>query len=337
MFPFLDSLFNKPKVIDVAHERRNISNLAAGLGAIFLLSQLFQTIAGLFLGLFFSSYHFSYVTLLLISSGIMYFVAMPLSMAFFGECDVHPVKKRKMDAGTLIGLIFLCLALMHVGSVIGSFIDDLTMNLMGESTGDPLGDTVAEIPLWAIFLLIVVMAPIFEEIFYRGVVINRLRRYGDGTAIVVSGLIFGLIHGNFNQFFYATFVGMVLAAVYLHTGKLSITIFLHMVVNFMETFYISVMIEKFGGEIPAVLNDEVIEAYPVGVTMLSAYSLIYVLSLIVAIPMLIHLIKETRRRLSPAEVSLQGSQRFQAVFCNLGFWFAVIMIGGNFVTNLLPA
>ena len=335
MTSFLESLFNKPKTINIAHERRNISNLSIGIGAIWFFNQLFQVIVLVLLKILFPTYAFSYVSLLLISSVILYGVAMPLSMVFFKECDVHRVEKRKMDAGLLIGVIFLNIALMYVGGVMGSLVDEMTLHLIGESTGNPLGETVSSIPLWAVFLIVVVAAPIFEEIIYRRVVIDRLRRYGDGTAIVVSGLVFGLIHGNFNQFFYATFIGMVLAAVYLCTGRLRITIFMHMSVNFVGSFYTSLMLKKLGGAAPEEITPEIVEAYPVGCAMMNLLSWIYVAALVLAIPMLIMLIKETRRHLAPAEVSLRGKQRFQAVFCNLGFWYAAITLVGSFATNFI--
>lgn len=333
MTSFLESLFNQPKAINVAHERRNISNLALGIGAILFFNRLFQVIVLVLLNILFPTHTFSYSSLLLISSVILYGVAMPLSMVFFRECDVHRVEKRKMDAGLLISVIILCFGLLFAGSILGAWVDDLVLNLMGGSTGDPLGDTVSSISLWSIFLHVVVLAPIFEEIFYRRVVIDRLRRYGDGTAIVISGLVFGMIHGNFRQFFYATFLGMVFAAIYLHTGKLRITVFLHMLLNFVGTFYVSMIAETFGGEIPLEFTAEVIQAYPVGYAMLNAYILLYYGSMVLAIPALIFLIREVR--LMPGEISLKGSDRTKAVFCNLGFWYAAITLVGSFATNFI--
>ena len=333
-FPFLDSLFKKPKVIDIDHERRNISNLAIGVASITFFTLLAQIVLINVLAIFAPALTASYLALMFVNAVTMYGIAMPLSMIYFNRCEAHPVEKRKMDAGTLIGVIFLCFALMYVGSIVGNWIEELTSSLMGKAATNPVADTVSEIPLWAIFLFMVILAPIFEEIFFRRVVINRLRRYGDGPAIVVSGVIFGVIHGNFSQFFYAALLGMVFAAIYLHTGNLKITIFLHMVINFMGSFYTSVMMEKFGGEIPAEFTEEIIEMYPTGYTMMSAYSMLYTASLIFAIPVLIRLIREFRR--SPAEVSLKGSQRFKAVFCNLGFWFATLFLLGNFALSIIP-
>ena len=49
---------------------------------------------------------------------------------------------------------------------------------------------------------------------------------------MISGLMFGLFHGNLNQFMYAFVLGMFLAYLYVKTGNLKITIALHMLINF---------------------------------------------------------------------------------------------------------
>ena len=44
-------------------------------------------------------------------------------------------------------------------------------------------------------IAIAVLAPIFEELTFRGLGFSLLRRYGEWTAIVAVGLFFGLAHG----------------------------------------------------------------------------------------------------------------------------------------------
>ena len=62
--------------------------------------------------------------------------------------------------------------------------------------------------------------------------IDRLSRFGDVVAILVSSVAFGLFHGNFYQFFYSTMLGIILGFVYTKTGKWLYTAILHMVINF---------------------------------------------------------------------------------------------------------
>ena len=198
-----------------------------------------------------------------------------------------------------------------------------------------MADTVSSVSLWAVFLFMVILAPIFEEIFFRKVVIDRLRRYGDLPAIIISGLVFGLIHGNFSQFFYAALLGMVFGAIYVHTGKLGYTIFLHMLINFMGSFYTALMMEKFGGEIPAEFTEEIIAQYPVGYSMMSAYSTVYTLSFLFAIPALVRFAGQLR--LKKGAVDLDSKQSFRVVFCNLGFWMSFLFLLANFALSIIPA
>ena len=47
-------------------------------------------------------------------------------------------------------------------------------------------------------ILIAVLVPVIEELTFRGVGFSLLRRYGEWTAILLSGLLFGLAHGLVN-------------------------------------------------------------------------------------------------------------------------------------------
>ena len=57
------------------------------------------------------------------------------------------------------------------------------------------------------------IGPIAEEIVYRGFVMNILKPYGKHFAIVCSAIIFGIMHANIHQIFFAILVGLVLGYV----------------------------------------------------------------------------------------------------------------------------
>lgn len=76
--------------------------------------------------------------------------------------------------------------------------------------------------------------PIAEELLYRGVVFKRLRLLVDVLpAILLSGLIFGLMHGNIVQLLYAGILGVLLAYLMQGTGKLYAPILGHIAANVM--------------------------------------------------------------------------------------------------------
>lgn len=82
-----------------------------------------------------------------------------------------------------------------------------------------------------LFVHTVVLAPLFEEFWFRGVVLQSLRPYGNGFAIFVSAVLFGLTHANLAQFFYATVLGIVLGYVAVQTESAVTTIVLHAMFN----------------------------------------------------------------------------------------------------------
>ena len=52
------------------------------------------------------------------------------------------------------------------------------------------------------FITIALVPAFCEEFLFRGVVLSTLMPYGKSTAVVVSAVCFGLMHGNFYQFLY---------------------------------------------------------------------------------------------------------------------------------------
>lgn len=80
---------------------------------------------------------------------------------------------------------------------------------------------------------IVIMAPLMEELLVRGGMQGHLMRKWKNPmwAIVVSSLIFGLIHGNPVQIFFAFLSGMALGWVYYRTGSLLPCMLMHFINN----------------------------------------------------------------------------------------------------------
>ena len=88
------------------------------------------------------------------------------------------------------------------------------------------------IPMGVGLALYGMMTPVLEELFFRGLLFNRLRQLIPArTAAVGSGLLFGLYHGNLIQFLYAWIIGCVLGEVYERSGEISFPILLHAIIN----------------------------------------------------------------------------------------------------------
>lgn len=81
-------------------------------------------------------------------------------------------------------------------------------------------------------LAVVVIAPIVEELVYRGLIYRRMREIGPVLpASLISAFVFGINHGNLVQFVFAAGIGILLAMAYEKYRKISIPIIMHMSVN----------------------------------------------------------------------------------------------------------
>lgn len=72
-----------------------------------------------------------------------------------------------------------------------------------------------------------IIPAIFEELFFRKGLIDLTREYGDKFAILISSLIFAVIHLNITQGIFAFFMGIILGTLYVKTGKLRYGMILH--------------------------------------------------------------------------------------------------------------
>ncbi len=84
------------------------------------------------------------------------------------------------------------------------------------------------------FVVVVVMAPVLEEISFRGLLLNRWGyKWGLGKALIATSLVFGILHANPVGI---TVIGLVAAILYLQTGSLIAPIALHALNNLVATF-----------------------------------------------------------------------------------------------------
>ena len=89
----------------------------------------------------------------------------------------------------------------------------------------------------AVFLLGLLPA-IGEELIFRGVVLNGLRkRFSPPVAVILSSCLFALMHGNLQQLLYPFILGMVMAWIVVRTGSIVISMVVHFVNNFIAILF----------------------------------------------------------------------------------------------------
>lgn len=123
-------------------------------------------------------------------------------------------------AGMTINLITMGIIMLVTG---GGNIND-SINSLGLAPPSILSS-------FTLFIMLVVIAPLFEEFVFRGAVMNLLKPYGSGMAVFVSAFCFGIFHGNFQQFFYAFALGIFLGYISYATDSMFCNTVLHAMFN----------------------------------------------------------------------------------------------------------
>ena len=137
-----------------------------------------------------------------------------------------------LRAGRFLGIFIICVGVMYAGNLLGQLISQMADRLTGRQSVNAVVELVMGMDTWAVFLAAVAAAPVMEELLFRKLLLDRVSVFGDRTAILLSGVVFGLAHGNFYQFFYAFGLGSIFAWVYLRTRRIRFSILLHVLINF---------------------------------------------------------------------------------------------------------
>ena len=270
----------------------------------------------------------------------LYLVGMPLLIMLVKKVPAINIERRKMKPGAFVIAAIMCFAVMYVSNIVGNVITIIISMIKGGAVENVVAQMTNETSLWLIILYMVICAPIMEEYIFRKLIVDRTARFGQGVAIVTSGLMFGLFHGNLNQFAYAFTLGIFLAYLYVKTGNIKITIALHMMINFVGGFISTILMRVLDleeMEIALASPDmQVMMDYMmnnlgglIGI-MLFAF---FVFGMMIAggILLIVNLCQK-KFVLAKGEVEIPKGKKFSAVMLNVGmilysiFWIVMIAI-----------
>ena len=181
----------------------------------------------------------------------LYVIGFPLFCFTVRKMQKSERDKASIPLGEFISLLLITLAIMQLGAWISQYVSTYLSDVLNFAT--PSNTVVNMLQGGAVIptvVIAVVFAPIFEELIFRKMMIDRLSIYGDRLAVIVTAVSFGLMHGNISQLFYATMAGFVLGHLYTKTHRIGYNIVLHMLVNLFGTLPSVVYYFSFG-ETPA--------------------------------------------------------------------------------------
>lgn len=225
--PSIDQFAGDLKVI-----RKNISQIGFGMVLIIVLSAAAQIAVSAIV-----SQHFKWILDTSWGTWIMtmlpeYLIGFPIGYAVIRKVKPEPYHDRSLGRKNFLMAVPSSVFMTVAGALTGQLILWLIGLLHPVQTTSAVETMAGQGSVFLRILFMVILAPFIEEFIFRKTLIDRLRPYGETTAIFFSALAFGLFHGNFSQMFYAFGIGLIFGTIYEKTGRLRYSLALHMIINF---------------------------------------------------------------------------------------------------------
>ena len=264
----------------------------------------------------------------------MYVSAVPVGLQVLKSMPTDPCEPKALGAGRFWSILLMCFPIMYVGNVVGNVLS----MLLSAGTAENSVVTMASDDSFLKVLVMVVLAPLVEEYVFRKQLLDRCVRYGEKTAVLFSGLTFGLFHMNLFQFFYAFGLGLMFAYVYLRTRRLRYSVIMHMVVNFMGSVVGPWVVSQLNVDALSnlqTMDEATLAAVAPGLLLFLGYMLLYLVLVVVGLVLLV--VKRKQVEFHPTAEELPREGRFGVVYGNVGMIVFLVLCAISVVLNLIPA
>lgn len=160
--------------------------------------------------------------------------------------DVVPLGKPKTKgmAAIIVAAVGFCMISSLLNNYAAIIFESFGYKFPTMSNSTPKG----VLGFLLVFLSTAVFPALLEEFMMRGVLLGVLRKWGDGFAIIISALIFSLMHASLIQFLFTFLVGLLLGFVTVKTESLWPAIIIHGINNFLSVAF-SYIGEIFGDNV----------------------------------------------------------------------------------------
>lgn len=213
--------------------RNDISQIASKIGKFIIICFIIELLVAIIYEIFETSLLVDYTQLIKIDiieiDMIVRSLTSTLSAIFIGLFIFKPNikgifskenKKQILSLKSKVKLTILFLSISLFSTIISSYI----MVFYGKHVHIPMPETAVFLSIFAILI-----APIIEEILYRGIFLNYLKGVGSLFSLIISSIYFGVNHGI--GFLHAFIIGLILGLCYILTGNIGWSIILHFLHN----------------------------------------------------------------------------------------------------------
>jgi membrane protease YdiL (CAAX protease family) len=198
-----------------------------------------QLVLGLIIGIFQLVFNLSdassimgilYILTSIISFGIVLLIGFKKSKRKFNEIFKFNGVSLFLWISTIIFSIGLVIILSELDNIL-NFILPMPAFFSG------LFDALMADKIFIISLIYIGIIPaFFEELFFRGLILDGLSsNYSKRKAIIISALLFGIIHLNPWQFLTGFIIGLIMAWICIETRSLLLCIYIHFFNNVLYT------------------------------------------------------------------------------------------------------
>ncbi|MCR4648153.1 MAG: CPBP family intramembrane metalloprotease [Lachnospiraceae bacterium] len=325
----------------------NISDGMDSIGITFAIFSIVVTSVQLFLSFGLNLFPIEYtpgltslITFALVALSVDV-IGFPLLYVLTKNIPSGKITGQKFGFFRFVPYIFMTAGLMVIGMIVGTIVNNLLTLPFGGSNNAAIAELLLGSSPVPRILVVGILAPIFEELIFRKLLIDRLSRYGSFIAIIVSGLFFGLFHGNFSQFFFASLIGFLFAFLYLKTGKIHLTIILHMIVNLFTSVVTTTLLQKVYETNPTMnTSQEFLMANPSAAISIVLFALALVtiaFAGLIGIIFLIIFAATGKFKLEKIDGEPSKSESVKALFTSRYTWLFVLSTIGLFIITYLPA
>lgn len=211
--------------------KKYFSLIGFALFAFLLSSYASSIVAYLLLAKFAPGLYYNFWINIAISLVCQYGIGLGACLAVLRRLPKDTNPSEKFGSKSFFRALCVVFAFMWAGNFIGNYVTSMLRFLLNRPVENPVSAMVDGNAWWMNLLAYAILFPIIEELVFRKIFCDRLLPLGEGYAVFVSAGIFGLVHGNFHQFFYAFAVGIIFAGVYIKTGRLRYSMIYHIIIN----------------------------------------------------------------------------------------------------------
>lgn len=119
------------------------------------------------------------------------------------------VTEKRMGIGNFIRILCVFVSGQLVFQILATVLETI-LNFLGLSAMEAVEQATVGTDTFSMFLYAGILAPISEEILFRGLILRTLQPFGKKFAIIASAFLFGIFHGNLVQSPFAFVIGLVL-------------------------------------------------------------------------------------------------------------------------------